>query len=306
MSLLKHAFLITAHKDPNLLLKIMKLLSSENHYIIVNLDKKMSGYKEIASKIFQIVPNSTFIFNNVAHGGYSQIATTLKMLRIAQKYDVDYCHLLSGQDFPCKTNPEFDNYFVLHNGESFMWYDTPEQHELWSQSKYPFRVNRLYFNDIPGRKYPFINKLVFYLNNVFGKLITRKPIPNLHAGWNWFSWHRNVIDFVLSQHINNKSFFRRFYYTHCCDEIIFHTLLYPHISKLKIHTDNSLRYINWSKKISGRSSSNSPLILNEEELSDIESSNVFFCRKVDSIISRKLIDYLTDKVNLNNVSLPSL
>lgn len=38
--MLRHAFLITAHKEPDLLIDLVRLLSAENHYIIVNIDKK--------------------------------------------------------------------------------------------------------------------------------------------------------------------------------------------------------------------------------------------------------------------------
>lgn len=296
MANLKHVFMITAHKEPDLLLKIMMLLSSEHHYFIVNIDSKMADHKAIASKIKHIVPNSTFLFKRISHGGFSQVATTLKMLQIAKQFDPDYCHLLSGQDYPVKTISEFDQFFECHNGESFMWFDTKEQHEKWSISKYKERVDMLHFNDMPFKNLPIVTKLYAYCFRLLNKMVVRKKINELRAGWNWFSWHKNVINFVLQQYDCNKSFFNRFHYTHCCDEIIFHTLLYPHISKLKIHADIPLRYINWDKRAPGRSSNYSPLILNEEELAEIERPNIFFCRKVDPLISKYLIEHLTNNI----------
>ena len=47
----------------------------------------------------------------VAHGGYSQIDCTLRLLRKAYDAGMDYFHLISGQDYPCRSNEEFDAFF---------------------------------------------------------------------------------------------------------------------------------------------------------------------------------------------------
>lgn len=135
--MLRHAFLITAHKDPQLLLRIMELLSSPNHYFIVNIDRKMKEHKKWAKYISGIIPNCFFMHRSVAHGGYSQVSTTIRMLQEASNFQPDYFHLISGQDFPCKSIYEFDRYFERHKGESYMLYDLQSQHAEWSVSKYP-------------------------------------------------------------------------------------------------------------------------------------------------------------------------
>ena len=37
---LRHAFLITAHRDPELLVDLVRLVSREDCYVLVNIDRK--------------------------------------------------------------------------------------------------------------------------------------------------------------------------------------------------------------------------------------------------------------------------
>lgn len=203
---------------------------------------------------------------------------------------MDYFHLLSGQDWPCKKNEEFDEFFEKNNGVSFMHYDSEIEAKEWIKGKYPNRYMRWYFNDffsVAGCK---IQPLRNFLGRFFNKFIPRTPIDNVHAGWNWFSWSRNVVEYVLTEFYDNSAFFRRFHFTTCCDEIVFHTLLANHLNELKINPHNSLKFVEWhpKRKYEGKL----PLILRETEYNEIVDSQALFCRKVDYYESQKLIKML--------------
>ena len=53
----------------------------------------------------------------------------------------------------------------------------------------------------------------------------RSEIENVAAGWSWFSWHKQVADYVLKYLNENPKYLYRFKYTACCDEVIFQGLL---------------------------------------------------------------------------------
>lgn len=169
-----------------------------------------------------------------------------------------------------------------------MQYDSDEERKQWIKKKYPSRVRPIYFSDIPHRDNKIVNFFVNKLNGVSRRFNVRQMIPNIYAGWNWFSWHRKVAEFIISYEHDNPKYFQRFYFTNCADELIFHTLLHNQIKRLNIVTNNSLRYVNWKKKVIGRGTNNSPLILNEDEYEDIVKSHAFFCRKIDPVISSNL------------------
>lgn len=107
---MKHAFLIVAHKSPELLCLIVKKLESSNHYMYVHIDKKVDDapFRAICKEIRHV---KFYHDINVNWGGYSQIQCTINLLKAAFNDNMDYYHLISGQDYPCKSNQEFDAFF---------------------------------------------------------------------------------------------------------------------------------------------------------------------------------------------------
>ena len=220
-------------------------------------------------------------------GGYSQIVAELNMMSFAIKSRrcYDYFHLLSGSDYPCVNQIVFDKFFEDKRGCSFMHFDSEAEIFNWRDSKYNDRVAKWYLHDvqwIPSRLKSIVSRLL----NI---MVKRKPIPDVVAGWNWFSWHRSLVNWVLDYLGRNPSYLKRFKYTTCCDEVIFHTLLYRRIEELNIEPYNSLRYIDWHPN---RPYASLPLILDERDFLSIVNSKALFCRKVDEKLSKRLMDLL--------------
>ena len=85
---LNHAFLITAHAYPELLKDIVGLLSASNHYFFINIDRKAEWGQKFMDENHS--DHIHFLKDNermeVSHGGYSQIAVTLRLLHAAYRY----------------------------------------------------------------------------------------------------------------------------------------------------------------------------------------------------------------------------
>lgn len=289
---MNHAFLIMAHDSPELLVRIINRLEAPNHFFFIYLDKKnQCGNEDMIKYIYHHCPISgggekIVIKNgNVYYGGYSMIQAEIRLLKYAFKNkNIDYFHLISGHDYPCKSNIEFDSFFEsCDNGRSFMKFDSDEQHILWQQKIFD-RVSNWYLHDFDN-KFKHRYRIERFLNSH----CPRKQNYEFFAGWNWFSWHRNLVQWVLS-YLNRHPRFRwRFMFTDCCDEVIFHTLLQSRMEELNIDRFNSLRYIDW---FPNRQAETLPLILDERDYEAIISSNAMFCRKVFIGESDKLLDML--------------
>ena len=288
---MNHAFLIIAHSNPIFLKKIIEQLWSMNHFFFIHIDKKqpLDNFKMIkeihnGKNIFFLTGKNRI---SISWGGFSLILCELNLLNEALKAKpvIDYFHLISGADYPCKSNKEFDAFFEQNKGRSFMHFDSEIEIGMWNKTKYLNRVKNWNFNDIQwlGKTQRRL------LSAFFNLLIKRKQIPGLVAGWQWFSWHRSLTEWVLSNIDKHRQLLYRFKYTSCSDEMFFHTLLYPHIHELNIEPYNSLRFIEWHPK---RQYTTLPLILDETEYNDIIKSGAIFCRKVDPIQSQKLIKKL--------------
>lgn len=255
------------------------------------------------------VMNVTFLKGkercSVYHGGYSQIDCTMRLLHKAQEHPdgMDYYHGISGQDFPCMSNKKFDQLFEVANGRSYMLYDPMEQHQNpnWIR-KIRRRTMYYHWQDSPLHYIKFRHKL--YSTHITGiwritlmKLFKRSELPfELNAGWSWFSWNKQVAEYVLNYEKDHPEYFKRFHSTDCCDEVIFHMLLYPVHEQLNLETNNALRYIDWSSR--RPRTQGAPQTLIAEDYGRIVKSGAIFCRKIQPIESKELKGMLEAKIKM--------
>ena len=284
-----HVFLLQVHKTPLLLRRILKRLQGSNHYFCINIDAKVRDV-DIFYDNLKDIENIIFISNeNIMHGGFSQIACTVHQLKYSYSYKVkfDYFHSISGQDYPIVSNREFDDYFE-HSTGSYMLSDTEEEAHERRLGPYRQRLEHWYFMDVFNG--PIARRL--HISGILNRLLYWIPRPltfmdRIYGGWNWFSLHRDAVEYLLFFLTQHNEYINRFKYTFCTDEIFYSTILRPVREKFNIYSRNSLRYIDWYPK---RNCSSLPLILEETEFEDIMSIGALFCRKVDLPQSSKLLD----------------
>ena len=290
-----HLFMLQVHKDPKLMERILHHLAAPNHYFVVNVDAKTKNADDFL-KVLESVPNVICISRkNVMHGGFSQIGCTLYQWEQALSYCVDfsYYHTLSGQDYPCVSASVFDRFFE-GNTQSYMMMDLPEEVVQWRKKKYKDRLECWNFNDVfhgrLGRK--------LHIAGLLRRVMKAVPRPyrdmdQIWGAWNWYSLHHTVVKYLMNYFWENPKFVRRFYYTHCCDELFYSTVLYPLREELNIASRNSLRFVVWRPK---REYTSLPLVLDEREFDAIAESGCFFCRKVESGVSARLLAMLDAKI----------
>lgn len=291
----KHAFLIQIHKQPELVIRILKILEDDLHYFFINIDKKTSledkkRLKDFLKNINNVMWISEF---NVMHGGFSQVQTTLNQIERARNCGIhfDYFHTLSGQDYPLMNSKSF-NCFFENTNRSFMFCDTEEEVIEWRGKKYSHRLKHWNFTDLFNKN----NYSIFFNKFLRGALylIPRYyNMDNVWGSWNWFSLTYEVIEYFMTYCKENPKYLKRFHHTTGCDEIVFASILYPQAKMLNIEVRNALRYIVWHPK---RPYTSLPLILNENEYEDIKKSNCIFCRKVDLVESSKLLDLIDENM----------
>lgn len=255
--------------------------------------EKINSFKEHHPKIRYMEKKI-----KVHHGGFSQIESTILLLNLSyndNEHDYDYFHLISGQDYPIISESGFNDLFN-DNTRSYMMYDTDEEIRCWRKNKYLHRTQVFHFTD--SCHFDFLApKLNYYFSRAVTKFLRlipykRKVIKDLCGGWSWFSWHRQVVRYVLGEIKRNPSYLQRYRMTYCCDELIFHTMLNNKCDELHIERHNALRYIEWNPK---RYTKYLPLVLDNREYIDLLKSGAIFARKFHPITSRGLIDSINDK-----------
>src|SRR5690606_33969908 len=114
---MKVAHLIMAYKHPVQLEKLVRRLNHPSFDIYIHLDKK------IDIENFQFISKQQRVFfiknRKVCNwGGFSfVIAITVSLKEIlAKEVKYDYINLLSGQDYPIKSNAHFYDHLRAHQG----------------------------------------------------------------------------------------------------------------------------------------------------------------------------------------------
>lgn len=288
-----HAFLIQAHTEPRLLLDLVKELRAPNHFIYIHWDKRSSNLLdcdefEEMKKMDNVSIYSCYRLN---WGGVNQIKATLFLLNTAMNRSnrPTWLHLISGQDYPIRSNDIFDSFFCETKYLAFFSFVPECEYKKIEEH----RLNRFHLNDYINVKKKSATTLVMLKVAEWGQKALKKcgfelrtPLGiKVYKGANWFSIHGNVANYFLGYCDEHPEYLNRYRMTSCCDEVFFHTLLMQSPFVAKICRDD-LRYVEWQKNAS------SPEWLTERSFEKILSSSKMFCRKVSLHTSSGLISRL--------------
>jgi hypothetical protein len=232
------AYLILAHANPKQLQRLVEKLSNNTADIYIHIDAKtkLDNFMHIAA-----LPNVYFVAKRekVYWGAYSIVQATVNGFEqmIASGKPYDYVTLLSGQDYPLKSNSVIQAFFKANSNKAFMEFYSVN--DLW-QEAIP-RLTKYYLTN-----YPFAGstKLETFLNKLLPK---RQPPKDLvFVGRSqWFSITLAQAKYIVTTLATNHKLRRYFSFTWGSDEFVFQTLLYNSPFKAQMVNDN-LRYIDWS------------------------------------------------------------
>ncbi len=232
------AYLILAHAHPKQLHRLVQKLAGSATGIYIHIDAKANLHDFL---FIAQIPNVFFIAKRekVYWGAYSIVQATVNGFEeiIASGKPYQYITLLSGQDYPLKSNTVIVDFFKANPYKAFMEFYSIKND--W-QEAIP-RLNKYYLTN-----YPFVssNTLEILINKLLPK---RQPPANLvFVGRSqWFSITLEQAKYIVDVLINNHSLIRYFKFTWGSDEFVFQTLLYNSPFKRQM-VNNNLRYIDWS------------------------------------------------------------
>lgn len=285
----RHAYLITAHDQPEQLKLLLSLLDDAQNDLYLHIDKKAAGIRNddlaaiIKQASIQFVPRL-----DARWGSEVFIDAIASLLREAVKTDHAYYHLLSGADLPLKPQQEIRSFFQKNAGKEFVAFDqkTADPRVLAQRlGKYSFqRPVKLLAMRIYKRAEPLWNKL----QSALGVNRIKRCSVVFQKGAVWFSITHAFALYVLEQFPHYRPYYR---HSVCADEIWLQTILFnsPFMER-RFFTDwddelaATMRYVDWSD--GGRS----PKILVSEDFNALMSSGALFARKFDRATDAAVID----------------
>ena len=284
----KHAYLIMAHTQPELLKKLLQMLDNEQNDIYIHIDSKAKDYP--LAQVAAVLKKSKCIFTertDVKWGSYSQIHCEMILLKEAVKTEHVYYHLLSGMDLPIKSQDEIFAFFEKYEGLEFVDEDDPMISETaLSRVKY---THRFYgkagsVKDILGALSSKGQKLLGVdKTKKYGDIIFQK-------GRNWFSITHGLAKLVVEKEAWVQEVFGQ---SVCGDELFLQTVARNSEYAEKICNPNTMpeipdtRYIDWK-----RGSNNNPYIFREEDFEELKNAPGLFARKFDMNVDKKIVEKL--------------
>lgn len=296
----KHAYLVMAHNEFDILEKQLRLLDDYKNDIYIHIDKKVKNFD---FKYYEKLIEKSNLFYvkriDVRWGDFSQIECELILLKESILKNYRYYHLISGVDMPLKSNNEIHEFFYINDGLEFIHFCTEEEviNVRNRVAQYHFmrwcRTRSKCVNYIANK----INKVLKIAQNKLN--FKRKWDENikLQYGANWFSITHELAKYIISKEDWINKYFR---YTSCGDELFLQTIVYnskfrDRLYKKEMNNDYiaCMRYIDWKR--------GEPYVFRKEDFQELINSNRIFARKFSSKIDNEIIinifNYLLDKQN---------
>ena len=269
---MRHAYLIIAHNEPEILEILFSLLDDERNDIYVHIDRKAS----FGTNILKTTKSALYILPthiDARWGDFSLVEIELLLFKEAYSNgSYSYYHLLSGVDLPIKSQDYIHAYCDAHQGREFIGIAShATQSEIDWRSQHWFLFSRDFKSD---------NLLKKIVRAVFARLQSlvryRRTKLEVKKGCQWCSITYDFVGYLLK---NEMLIRKTFSHTYCPDELFIQTLCWNSEFKNRVYEsedefEGCKRYIKWVDGVL------QPPVL--REVDDMINSSRWFARKFAS------------------------
>lgn len=289
---MKKAYIILAHKNLDHLLRMVDRLDDGNSWFYIHVDLKTKlpcSYSALAKR------KQVTLIKRIATswGGFSLAQVTLNALYDVKSSGIDFkaISLLSGQDYPIKSNAEIDQFLENSEYGVFMDYFTLPNYRRWESGgtyryqKYFFGIDRL----------SLVCSQMMNLLSTYIPAFARKLPPNLvpYCGSQWWTIDMYALDYIIDFIREHPDYVEFHKFTFAPDELFFQIILLNSQDKqLKqsICKDN-LRYIKWENLENAH-----PEVLTPRDMTDLSRANSLFARKFEGIADETILDLIDEQL----------
>jgi len=278
------AYLVSAYKLPEQLVRLVSRLSTPRCHFFIHVDRQTDDavFDRMVEPL-TAVPNVHFLDRHPSYyGGFGHVRATLKGIDALLRMNLSFDHivLLTGQDYPIKSNDEIERFLGARGGQAFLEY-FPLPFEEWRGGgldrfeHWHIRVAGRYLRLPPGR---------------WG----RRRFPSgmkPFGGSPYWCFSRECVEYIDEFVRRSPSFVRFFKYVNVPDELFFHTILLNSPLAETIVNDD-LRYVEWRDiEVAG-----GPAVLRRSDFGKLMRSPDLFARKFDASIDASVLDMIDAKI----------
>ena len=240
---MKHAYLIIAHNEFELLKLLIDRIDDARNDIYIHIDQKTNTegleLRAHQSKLFVLQKRI-----DARWGDYSLVEVELSLFREAfNNGEYEYYHLLSGVDLPIKSQNYIHDFCKIHKGTEFIGIaQNVSVKELKWRSQHWF----IFAHDFKSN-----NILKKVLRTILARLQTvlgyKRTEMQIKKGAQWCSITNSFVSYILK---NEELIYKSFNHTYCPDELFIQTLCWNSPFRKKLYStsdefEGCMRYINW-------------------------------------------------------------
>lgn len=244
---MKHAYLIIAHSQFDLLQRLASVLDDKRNDIFVHVDKKVAKLPEL-----HVNQSQLFILDNrvdVRWGDLSVVEAEYALFEKAIRTGAySYFHLLSGVDMPLKNQDKIHAFFDAHVGKEFIGYSQYDYGEEVDRKVKRYHLFPKHYRN-SGKFLDFIRKGMRFgylqLQYLFRQRRHRQMA--FKKGTQWVSLTGNFVAYLLTK---KKEVLTTYHHSFCSDEIYKQTLCWHSPFRAEIYDINNeargcMRMIGW-------------------------------------------------------------
>lgn len=316
---MKHAIMIMAHKNVEQIMRLIKSLSTDDIHIFVHIDSEMN-VTDSDLRCIESCSNNVFLVKERIHGildTWTLVEIVLSLIETAKqteqikKEHYSYYLLLSGQDYPIKSNTYIVDFLNENYPKPFIDC-TPYDENNWLFHKFNFigfsRVDRYINSKLQRGILRKIIKLPFFISSKVMSIGKKKSCKyfssydyDLYGGSAWWILPDIVIDFTIDEMKSNMKKIKRLKGTFTPEETFFQimTMASPLSDMVDVNTkdmisQNCMTYAHFSDV--GKPFNGHPYILTKDDLTKLKELPHLISRKFDMKVDTKIIEML-DELN---------
>ena len=283
------AYIISAYKYPQQLIRLINKLNTDSTSFFIHVDKKTDDriYSEMVNGLSDR-PNVRFLKRHKCDwGGFGHVAATLEGIAEIFKTGTcfDYAILLTGQDYPIKSNRHIGAFFEEHQGKLFLEF-FPLPNDEWHNRGIVGGMDRIeaWHWRLFNRHFTFPSSGRFPIKRKFPKGF--RPF----GGSSYWCLSRECIEYIYKLRAQNRAFVDFFKCVDVPDEIFFQTIILNSRFGAMAVNDN-LRYIDWKDPDAA-----SPAVLQKSDFPQLLSSSKLFARKFDVSVDAEVLGLIDREI----------
>ena len=302
---MKIAYIISAYKYPDQLIRLIGRLQDEQASFFVHIDQKTDAnmYEYVCSRLRKF--RNVYILKRYKcyWGDFGHVLATIEGMKeiLRQNITCDYVVLLTGQDYPIASNRTIRKFFQDNKGKLFIRYFPIPENNSWTNER--GGLDRIEYRHVRLGNHCFrlTEKNIIH----FGNQITALPLSRFYSfvgqkrnlpkgykpygGMSYWCLTTESVEYIYNFIQVNKEFLKFFKYVYIPDEIIFQTILLNSHFKESI-VNNSLRYMKWVPQKAH------PEILGKNDFAEMVNSGRLFARKFDLTRDAEILDTIDQEI----------